>query len=1004
MARTRELVFPFTSGQREDFDPKMLDAGLLTLAKNMRLRRDGRFGVRYGYTALDQVSNPLLSGATESSFRAQQVLNLDERLVAIGGTGVTAPSNPYVLVQTPTFTWERIDGGSGVDNIGPITSLTSMGQMPSPGVSITRMDVAAGNGLVCMVFESATDTSTAHIFRASDNTSLLANPAFTGTRPRVVCINNVFFVGYVVDSDGHIGLFKYDPATNANLFFVTSPLAAGAAITSWDMMPDPITGGFIIVAHRASTPATSLLLLSSAGAVTQTITGPATAFNHVTCLATVTGTDKYHIAAVTTAAKTVSLYSYLIAGSLSPASPTTGIGTAATTDRQVGLIENGSSINLYISENSTPPKVQVVGLLTSSHASGSGSTSYFSTTLQAKPFGASSFQGFGALISDGSFNTNFIALTRSTEMLVAEADHFEAVSSADNHLPSISQDSTSLLYYWSRLKLDVQDRGNAVIGEFAYLLGGARRSGTALGGMGYLSGGQVQVYDTRELFDAGFQMVPVIYSATPSNSTGALPSSTTITVAVVWEWFDALGNKHLSDVSEETVVTMGAADDTITLSISTPKTLKDGNSSALGGPVTVAVYRTLDGSDTLRRAASTDAPTGTNYSTPVTVILTGTDNSISTNEVIYTQDGRAGLGVLLPHEAPLPCKHMTRFGTRILTAGLPDPTQVQVSKELFPGEPVEWSGDLAYLFSFPFTVQGIITMDLRAFVFGRNQIFQMTGPGPDASGDGTYDIVQLPSVTGLYSSLSLVETPLGVMFQGDADKIYLLPRDGGAPVWFGQPIRTTLEAFPVITSASLNREEQLVSFTCNNTGSTDSRVIHYDLRANTWVVDSFNSSTVIRSATNYQGRLAWVNAADGVVSLSKSTHPDTAFITHALRTATIRPFQGSWGKLTTITFLGEWRGVCKLTCLISYDDGVSFTTLHTFDLTTGFTAGDTVRKQWYPRRRKGDRFMLEFQALVNDAATASEGLVFNEYVISVIGETGRARLHPTTATKATDRG
>ncbi len=1004
MARTVEMVFPFVTGQDESADSKMQPEGTLSLATNVRLRKDGRFGVRYGYTALDQVSNPLLSGATESDFRAQQILNLDERLVAIGGTGATAPTNPYVLVQTPTFTWERIDGGSGIDNIGPVTGLTDMGRMPTPGASITRMDVAAGNSLVCMVFENDTTTSTAHIFRPSDNTSVLANPAFTGTRPRVVCINNVFFIGYVVDSDGHIGLWKYDPATNANLFFVANPLAAGAAITSWDMMPDPITGGFIIVAHRASTPATSLLLLSSAGAVTQTITGPATAFNHVSCLATTSGTDKYHIAAVVASDKTVSLYSYVIAGTLSPASPTTGIGSVATTNRQLGLIENNTSVNIYISENSTPPKVQVVGLLIATHAAGTGSTTYFDTTLQAKPFGATSFQSFGALISDGSFDTNYIAMTRTTETLAAAADHFDAVSTADNHLPQISQDSTTLKYYWPRLNLDVQSRGNAIIGEFSYLAGGVQRTGTALGRMAYISGGQVQVYDTRELFEAGFQMVPEILSAVASNGAGALPSSTTITVAIVWEWYDALGNLHLSDISEESVVTMGVADDTITLSVTTPKTLKDGNSAALGGPVSVVAYRTLDGQTTLRRAFEANADTGTNYGIPITMVLLLSDNAISTNGIVYTQDGRAGLGVLLPHEAPLPCKYMARFGSRILTAGLPNPAQVQVSKELFPGEPVEWSGDEAFLFDFPFVVQGLITMDVRAFVFGRNAIFQMTGAGPDASGDGTYDVVQMPSVTGLYASASLVETPIGIMFQGDADKIFLMPRDGGAPVWFGQPVRTTLLAYPVITSASLNREEQLVSFTCNNAGATDSRVIHYDLRANTWVIDTFNSATVIRSAVNYAGRLAWVNASNGVVSLSKSSHPDTAFITHALRTGTLRPFQGSWGTMTTITFLGEWRGACKLTCLISYDDGVSFTTLHVFDLTTGYSVGDTVRKQWYPRRRKGDRFMLEFQCTVNDAATASEGIVFNEYVISVVKKSGRARLHPATATKATDRG
>src|SRR6185436_13549388 len=152
-----------------------------------------------------------------------------------------------------------------------------------------------------------------------------------------------------------------------------------------------------------------------------------------------------------------------------------------------------------------------------------------------------------------------------------------------------------------------------------------------------------------------------------------------------------------------------------------------------------------------------------------------------------------------------------------------------------------------------------------------------------------------------------------------------LPRDGSPPVWIGQPVRDTLVDYPTVTSATLVTKEQLVCFTCNNSGGTDSRIVCYDLRAKTWIVDEFASSTPITAACSYNGRLAILSA--GIVYTEKTSLTPGTFIEHGLTTGTINEFGSGWGKYCSWGLVGEYRGDCDLYCRVSYDDGKSYTTM-----------------------------------------------------------------------------
>jgi hypothetical protein len=68
---------------------------------------------------------------------------------------------------------------------------------------------------------------------------------------------------------------------------------------------------------------------------------------------------------------------------------------------------------------------------------------------------------------------------------------------------------------------------------------------------------------------------------------------------------------------------------------------------------------------------------------------------------------------------------------------------------------------------------------------------------------------------------------------------------------------------------------------------------------------------------------------------------------------------------------------------ISYDDGVNFTNLSSKSITTanGYTTGESFTVQWFPARRAGSAYVVDFQQLT--AGSASEGLIINRYVLEV---------------------
>jgi len=970
--RTKIRQYVFTDGEHQEVDGKILPGGYLTRAKNVRLRKDGRFGVRADFDALGNDT----SGSPD--FTPRDLIGFGERLCSLGDasalTGETALWDVFDYTGTTPAEWVASAAAVPLSTPYVLSDATNLRTLAAytPGLlagsgSVTRVDCAAAGGVVCSAY---TDGSSCffNFIRASSGASVYET-SLSGDRPRVIAVGTTFFL-LAFNSGSGLLLSKYDPTTDAAASALTAPTAS--ALNSYDVVPRVSVAGFWVI-FNTTAPATRMVPYSSSGVAGSAITGPAVTYTQVTGVESAT---RFNLVTVR-AGPVGELRSYTLAGALS-----TGPTAFSVTpiDAQPTIVDSTFSgteqVTVYYSQTSTI-RNDLFNALT--HVTGGAGTPGAGLTLGAKAImsGTPNYHAlFGAVVPDGSAFSTCLRSDVPKDILTPPAlvsaytNKFAGTAVATNHLPKIAKDASTGKFYWPTLIVDDQSVSRPILTEFDWL-SSARRQTAQIAGLLYIGGGAVSVYDTRLLCPSGVFKKPRITAAVASNGAGSLPSSTTLLATVSAEGRDAFGNVILGDIADPSTVVMGAADDTITLTLDT--SLGNAPNGQFIG------YRSISGISQLRRAETT---------TNSTLVFLAADATVRANGIIYTQAGRAALGAILPHEAPMPADYLWKFGARLLAANA---DQAFVSKEIFPGAQVEWSGATGFTIpKISERITGVAALDQRGFLFTAERIYQFSGDGPNDAGEGRYsEPIAIPGSTGLMTWQSLVETPIGLFFQGSNGQLWVLPRDGSPPVWIGQPVRDTLVDYPTVTSATLVTKEQLVSFTCNNSGGTDSRIVSYDLRAKTWIVDEFATPTPITAACSYQGRLAILSG--GVVYTERTSLTPNSFIEHALTTGTINEFGSSWGKYCTVGIVGEYRGDCDLRLRISYDDGKTYTNAATFQLRSanGLSVGDTVEREWVPARRKAQSIRLDFQA--RTAGSATEGFVFNDYWLELLPSSGGPR-------------
>lgn len=982
----RVIELPFLRGQDEGVDQKLLaevaPKGTLARAVNVRLRKDGRLGMRRDYTSLTMTSSA-------GTLVAADVINFDGRLCALGDSnGRGYPSDIYEYVNA-SVAWVGSEA-DGDRRLSFVSTLRDMGRLPATGVACTAVDVAAANGWVCMVSSDATQ-SFVTVFRADNGSKLLVERSTALLfRPRVVAISNVFYIAGIDSAGTAITLRSFDPAANTATQAVSTPFAAGAAIVAWDMTTN--TGGTeLIMAVARSTPTSEIRRVNTAGTTLQTVAGPATLFDFVSVWNDGT---RIHLLDVPDATRLIRLSTYLVSGGALENGPTT-LMSSGTTLQQPSLVQRSSTLIRVVAQldsATTTVQLGVQDVTVSTHALGGLITEWRSSYLTSKPFGLlNASNSLRDPLTGGRFlapdSANFLALLNSNPL--GAKDH--AIGGDDlGQLPHLARDAMTGKYYWANVTSDADGLSTPLVTEFDVQTN-ARVQTASLGGHLYLALGALSVYDGREMAESGFLDSPVIISAVPSNGAGSLTPSVIYSVAVVWEKLDALGNLHASAPSAVAQVTMGASDDTITVSVTTPHSIrKNSTHSNFAGTVRVVAYCSLANGDQLHRATVENA--GNSFlGNAQTLSVFGPDATLETQAVIYTQGDRGALSGPLPFETALPCKYVWASKERLLIGGLPAAAQMQESRPLFPSEPVQWSLGLGFFALVRGDITAVAILDERRYVFTREEIFTVPGEGIDDTGNGVLGPPQkVPSVTGCIDWRSLCEIGEGMLFQGDTDKIYILPRSGSSPVWIGQPVRDTLAAYPTITSASFCRADQTACFTCNNVAGNDGRILVYDTRAQTWYVDEPLSAETYRASAAVNGRLVYVNGS-GTVRDQQTTETPSTFIPMTLETPDIYPAGvDGWANIYAASLLCEFRGNVILTLAYSLDGGVSYTThARTYSL-SGLSVGARVRRLWTLGPFQAEAVRLRFTATaLSGAATA--GVTWHSYGIYAEGVEGLAR-------------
>lgn len=375
------------------------------------------------------------------------------------------------------------------------------------------------------------------------------------------------------------------------------------------------------------------------------------------------------------------------------------------------------------------------------------------------------------------------------------------------------------------------------------------------------------------------------------------------------------------------------------------------------------------------------------------IVDTMSDATLLTQRPLYTNAERGALSGILEHEPPPPFKFCTTVGKRAFIGGLPDRSEVRISKELFPGETLAFSADSAFRARIEGDCTGVATLAGIPVAFTADGIYVFPTSFPNDNGDaGALGPGQrLDTEEGCTNSDSIAATAVGVFYQSrtgpsNVGKLMLLRPGASGAEWIGRRVHGTLALFPVITSATYVDKDNCVLFTCQNTGGSASIILVFDLSIEQWMTDTFTAAQVIRASTCHSGLLAYLDSS--TLRIQSTSLVPSSFISYRVTTGDINPFGGgAEGRMPSVTVPVIFRGNARIQMSVSYDSGKTYNGCKVFELTTA--GGDTVDSVkelgWWPSRQKGSKFRLRWDVTADSLNTASEGLILPRYSLELEG-------------------
>ena len=1004
----RVVNIPLTLGRADRVDPKLAPLGVLAVAKNLRVRKDGRLGSRTGYQPLvmkDQSNDDVVA------YDLHEFSN--GRLCALGSSqGEGHPVDVYEYRGTPsTNPWRSSDeSGFNRQTLTPFTAPRQVCGVPQPAGGIFMVDCAAGNGYVCAVYVGQDQVlCRTQVVRESDDQVILArDTAIQGwVEARVCFANNSFFI-LGIDDNNALTLGKWTPgSTDTNFQVIATLEASGYTRTLGFLEVQAVNNGSssVVICAYGLTSGTEVKVKRFNASGTQqgstlTVSGLS---NLISVDVEADEVDNTVNVVIGTTTPTVTLRSYNFSNTLLDGPTSLFAGSRPTICRLPAQSGWAESVCVVSSGIGATGDIQVDYVEVDTHTIVSeviANAVLDGAVIPAQSAGNPAGVVFSGFVDpdnvDGS--TNAIWYVDRTMVHMATRDlGGSARDPGSFYSPlGLSLDTSTGRLAWCSLYF-VTGRGLSGVENFTIttlaLHSTARRQGASAGGLLYLTGAPVQVYDGRIATEAGFNEVPGIIGDSQGTS-GFLTQLATYSYVYVWEYNLPDGTFFESPPSPVYDVTLTGANDEVTLTLKGPHSARVAlGDAAYGAEITGVLYRTVwdaaNGSQgsQFKETQRFSCPTGqANYGDDISVNDDSSDTGIADEPTLYTQSGP------LENNAPEMATYISASSARIDVAGLPRTSEFQESKEQDLSEGVNFSVDSAFFGRAPNPINGIVSLDGIRLVFTRTDAYAVAGDGPGTDGSGALPPpVEMPGPGGLKDWRSLLKGPDGVWAQFDDDKLYRLPRGSGAPEWLGVDIQDTLRLYPTITGASRCRADDAIMFACENSGGTDGRIVVRSLRTGLWTEDTapLQTGDGIEALCSYGDRVAYISGGVVYVQSASSYADETSTVIETqVKTHPLYPFElGGYGTMHGVLLTGEFRSAGTLALRVSYDDGVSFTTYDSFTL-SGLTVGQTVQRRWALQQMDTTSVVFEWTFT---PSTAGEGFIAHNAALLVDDQTEQLR-------------
>lgn len=353
----------------------------------------------------------------------------------------------------------------------------------------------------------------------------------------------------------------------------------------------------------------------------------------------------------------------------------------------------------------------------------------------------------------------------------------------------------------------------------------------------------------------------------------------------------------------------------------------------------------------------------------ISITDTASDASLIVQETLYTTGDRGAVSGVLDFAPPKPSSYVAVTRDRVVLAD--ERGLVQMSQKAFPFEAIAFVDPglvgpvgFAYQARIDGQITGLAAIDDSIVVGTRDELYLIAGEGPNYVGVGEFTVpTRLPSETGFYDWRSIALTSEGLWFQGDVDKLYMLPRGGGVPTE-----DTAIEgriSSAIVGAATSEGDIPTVVM------ATAERLLVRDIQRKQWMEDTVPFTPI--TLLEHKGRFFSINSSDKIVwgESTTSYNDNASHVVLSLTTGTVAPFgMDAWGRLGGVTVLASaiGTGSATLQAEISYDEGITWISMGTQTVTTP-TADSAVRVEFCPIYQRGDRFKFRFTMTPTGVAT-----------------------------------